>query len=132
MPDLLVDRLLARRKRYSRTRLIFPGEDGNSNGHALRLIERLALRAGVNCGLCANKKGLSCAKYPVCCHVLLHKMRKTFASTLHHNGMPAQTIQYYLRHSDLSTTLADLADQPDDQVRATTNSPFSGFVKPAA
>jgi integrase/recombinase XerD len=69
---------------------------------------------------------------PVCRHILLHKMRKTFASTLHHKGLPAQTLQRYLRHSDLSTTLAYIADQPDDQVRETINSTFSGFGGSAA
>ncbi|MGI4828271.1 MAG: tyrosine-type recombinase/integrase [Janthinobacterium lividum] len=127
IPDLLVACLLARRKRYPHTRLIFPGKHGKSNGHALRTVKRLALNAGVNCGLCVNKKGESCAAYPVCRHVLLHKMRKTFASTLHHNGLPAQTLQRYLRHSDLTTTIAYIADQPDDQVRETINSTFAGF-----
>lgn len=79
--DLLVDRLLARRKRYPHTRLIFPGKDGNPNGHALRLVKSLALRAEVNCVLCVTKQGSSCANHPVCRHVLLHKMRKTFART---------------------------------------------------
>jgi hypothetical protein len=56
-------------------------------------------------------------------------MRKTFASTLHHKGLPAQTLQRYLRHSELSTTLAYIADQPDDQVRDTINLTFSGFAR---
>ena len=127
IPKLLVDTLKARRTRYPNTRLIFPGKHGGTNGHALRIVKQLALRAGVNCGLCVNKAGKSCGKHPVCRHVLLHKLRKTFASTLHHNGLPAQTLQRYLRHSDLSTTLKYIADQPDEQVRETINSTFMGF-----
>jgi integrase/recombinase XerD len=57
IPDLLVEVLTERRKRYQRTRLIFPGKHGGTNGHALRTIKRLALRAGVNCGQCVNKAG---------------------------------------------------------------------------
>jgi integrase/recombinase XerD len=129
IPDLLVDVLKARRGRYPKTRLIFPGKSGKPNGHALRTVKRLALRAGANCGQCVNKAGNSCATHPVCRHILLHKMRKTFASTLHHNGLPAQTLQRYLRHSDLSTTLAYIADQPDEQVRETINSTFASFTK---
>ena len=64
-------------------------------------------------------------------NVLLHTMRKTFASTLHHNGLPAQMLQRYLRHSDLTTTIAYIADQPDEQVRDTINSTFTAFVKVA-
>ena len=127
IPTLLVDVLKARRRRYPKARLIFPGKHGAPNGHALRTIKRLALRAGINCGSCENKKGQSCAEHPVCRHILLHKMRKTFASTLHQNGLPAQTLQRYLRHSDLKTTLAYIADQPDEQVRETMESTFSGF-----
>lgn len=127
IPDLLVDALRERRKRNPSTRLIFPGKRGKPNGHALRTVKRLALRAGVNCGQCMNKKGLSCSQHPVCRNFLLHKMRKTFASTLHHKGLPAQTLQRYLRYSDLDTTLKYIADQPDDQVRDTINATFSGW-----
>ena len=128
IPDLLVDALRERRKRNPITRLIFPGKHGKPNGHALRIVKRLALRAGVNCGQCMNKKGLSCSQRPVCRNFVLHKMRKTFASTLHHKGLPAQTLQRYLRHSDLDTTLKYIADQLDDQVRETINATFSGSI----
>jgi integrase/recombinase XerD len=129
IPELLVQTLKDRRKRYPHTRLIFTGKRGKPNGHALRTIKRLALRAGVNCGQCVNKARKSCATHPVCRHILLHKIRKTFASTLHHKELPAQTLQRYLRHSELSTTLAYITDQPDDQVRYTINSTFSGFAR---
>ncbi len=108
IPDLLVDHLLARRKRYPRTRLIFAGNDGNPNGHALRLIKRLALRARVNCGLCVNKKGLSCANYPVRRYVLLRL------------PAPCTTTGCLLKQSSVtcstavSTMLAYLAGQSDD------------------
>jgi len=46
-------------------------------------------------------------------------MRKTFASTLHHKGLPAQTLQRYLRHSELDTALKYIADQPDETVLRT-------------
>jgi integrase/recombinase XerD len=127
IPDLLVRILTQRRIRYPSTRLIFPGRNGKPNGHALRIIKSLALRAGVNCGHCINKKGQSCAEQPVCKHVLLHKMRKTFASVLHRNGLPARTLMRYLRHSDLETTLRYLADEDDDQTRGIVNSTFNGF-----
>src|ERR1700749_2711824 len=70
IPELLVQTLKARRERYHETRLIFPGKHGKPNGHALRIIKRLALRAGVNCGQCVNKRGKSCATHPVCRNIL--------------------------------------------------------------
>ena len=50
LPDVLVDRLIARRKRYPKTQLIFLSKENSPEGHALRIVKRLALRAGVNCG----------------------------------------------------------------------------------
>jgi integrase/recombinase XerD len=64
-PEILVQVLKARRKRHPRTRLIFPGPNGVPNGHMLRMIKAVALRAGINCGHCVNKAGQSCAKHPV-------------------------------------------------------------------
>lgn len=127
IPDILVDILRARRVRHPKTRLIFPGKSGKPNGHALRIIKRLALRAGVNCGQCRNKAGKSCKTHPVCRQFVLHKLRKTFATTLHHKGLPAQTLQRYLRHSHLDTTLKYIADADDDTIRKTINSTFQGF-----
>jgi integrase/recombinase XerD len=85
-----------------RRRIIFGTPKDKRNGH----IKELALRAGASCCECVNKNGQSCIEYPVCRHILLHKLRKTFATTLHHNGLPASTIQRYVQHSDLPTTLA--------------------------
>jgi len=36
-------------------RLIFPNRDRRPNGHFLRLLKRVALRAGLNCGLCSGQ-----------------------------------------------------------------------------
>lgn len=127
IPDVLVRVLKARRERYLKTRLIFPSTSGGPNGHALRMVKRLALRAGVNCGQCINKTGKSCATHPVCHQFVLHKLRKTFATSVHHKGLPAQTVQRYLRHSDLDTTLKYIADADDDTIRKTINSTFQGF-----
>jgi integrase/recombinase XerD len=122
--DTLVEILRARRKRYPTGRLIFPGPNEKPHGHLLRTIKELGLRAGVNCGYCMNKQGLSGATHPVCREVILHKLRKTYASRLSREGVPARTIQRWLRHSDLSTTLAYLADEDDDGLRGMVNQAF--------
>jgi len=57
IPDSLVDTLRARRAKYPNTRLIFPNDGGKPNGHFLRTLKSLALRAGINCGHCYNKAG---------------------------------------------------------------------------
>ena len=122
--DSLVEILRARRKRYPTGRLIFPGPDGKPHGHLLRIIKELGLRAGVNCGYCINKQGKSCATHPVCREVILHKLRKTYASKLSRKGVPPRTIQRWLRHSDLATTLAYLADEDDEGLRGMVNQAF--------
>jgi integrase/recombinase XerD len=126
LTDVLVEALIERRKRYPNSRLIFPGKRGGPDGHLLRIIKQLALRSGLNCGYCVNKKGLSCAEHPVCRNFFLHKFRKSFATIAHHGGTSAHTIQRYLRHSDLATTMLYLADQTDDAVRLSLNSAFGG------
>jgi integrase/recombinase XerD len=126
LTDALVEALIERRKRYPKTRLVFPAKRGGTDGHLLRIIKRLALRSGLNCGYCVNKKGLSCAEHPVCRNFFLHKFRKSFATIAHHGGTSAHTIQRYLRHSDLATTMLYLADQTDDAVRLSLNSAFGG------
>lgn len=127
LPDALVTRLVERRKRYPKTRLIFPGKHGKPNGHLLRTVKRLALEAGVNCGHCVNRKGKSCATHPVCANIGLHKLRKTYATTLHRSGVPARTIQSFLRHSSLDTTLRYLADVRDEKTIEQVNSAFGAF-----
>jgi integrase len=122
--DSLVEILRARRKRYPTGRLIFPGPNGKPHGHLLRVVKALGLRAGVNCGFCINKKGQSCATHPVCREVILHKLRKTYASKLSRKGVPPRTIQRWLRHSDLATTLGYLADEDDEGLAEMVNQAF--------
>jgi len=96
-------------------------------GHLLRMVKDLGLRSGLNCRHCINKAGKSCATTPTCKHVILHKLRKTFASVLSKKGIAPRTIMRYLRHSDLATTLMYLDDQDDDHTRAVVDSAFSGI-----
>jgi integrase/recombinase XerD len=124
IPSFLVDMLRARRERYPAARLVFPTPENRPDGHLLRLVKSVGLRAGLNCGHCVNKAGKSCATHPVCKHVILHKLRKTFASVLSKKGIPARTIMRYLRHSDLTTTLRYLDDQDDDNTRAIVETAF--------
>jgi integrase/recombinase XerD len=127
IPDDLVERLRERRKRYPTTRLIFPGKNGKPDGHHLRTIKRLALRSGVNCGECVNKAGQCCAEHPVCRKAILHRMRKSFASFHSENGVNVRTIQKWLRHSSLDTTLGYLqaSNNQSAGIREKVNSAFS-------
>jgi integrase len=120
----LVTVLRERRKRYPHTRLIFQRSNGGPDYRLLAKFKRLALRASVNCGHCVNKRGKSCADSPVCFQIGLHRLRKTFATMHHQNGMSVHTLMRLLRHSNLEITLRYLADQPDDQMRSIVDSTF--------
>jgi integrase/recombinase XerD len=58
IPDSLIELLRERRRRYPNTRLIFPSKSGKPEGHFLRLLKRLGVRSGLNCGHCYNRKQL--------------------------------------------------------------------------
>jgi integrase len=125
MPDTLVELLTARRKRMPGTRLIFPSKSGGPDLHMLRVVKRLALQAGLNCGHCEG--GRSCAQYPICNDYGLHKFRKTFGTLHHEAGVSVRTIQRWLSHTDLETTLKYLAasDDKSEKTRELVNSTFA-------
>lgn len=124
IPVELVDLLQQRRKRYPKTRLIFPTDEGKPNGHLLRTVKRLGLRSGANCGHCRNKQVLSRATHPVCKHIILHRLRKTYATKLHENGTSPRTLMSLLRHSSLETTLRYLAEQDGETTRQNASAAF--------
>jgi integrase len=130
IPDSLVSLLKTRRERYPDTRLIFPLPDGKPNGHMLRTLQRLAHRAGLNCGGCYNRTGRCCKDRPICHHWGLHRFRKTFATMHHEAGVSVRTIQRWLRHSSLDTTLRYLAGSDDKsaKTRLKVNNSFAGLV----
>jgi len=116
VPDSLLELLRERHRRYPTSRLIFPTTDGKPNGHLLRILQRVALRAELNCGFCVTKTGRCCSDHACCKQWGLHRFRKTFATYHHESGVSARTIQRWLRHSDLETTLRYLAGSDDTSV----------------
>lgn len=84
-------------------RLVFVNKAGKPEGHFLYACKQVALRAGLNCGYCVNKQGLSCKTHPVCKEWSLHKFRRTWATMHLLAGTPITLIQYYIGHSDLET-----------------------------
>ena len=134
LDKVLMERLRKRRERYPNTRLIFPGQNGKPAGHLLRIVKKLALKSGMNCGQCINRKGQSCEKYPVCRRAILHRFRKNFATRQHRAGADARTIQNWLRHSSIETTLGYLAPSRNDEplVRERVNHAYSHLSIPGS
>lgn len=128
VPDDLIA-ALASRKQASKSPYLFPTSNGESDGHYLRRLQKLAHRAGLNCGECINKKKQSCGDRAICSRWGLHKFRKTFATMHCEAGVPVTTIQRWLGHSDLATTLRYLAiaDLRSEKTRQQVNATFAGL-----
>ncbi len=128
LPDTLVAALQGSRARQDSIYL-FPNKDGKPHGHFLRLLKKRALEAGLNCGECVSRKGKSCHTRPVCRRWTLHAFRRTFATLHHEAGVSARTLQAWLGHSDLETTLRYLAvaDMRSERTREMVNASFAGL-----
>jgi integrase/recombinase XerD len=109
LPDSLVTALGQRRLVYPDTKLIFPNKQGKPEGHFLRRLQTLVTNAGLS------------GKYE------LHKFRKTFATMHHEAGVSARTLQKWLGHASLETTLAYLeaADIRSERTRDQVNNSFA-------
>jgi integrase/recombinase XerD len=68
--------------------LVFPAPEGGPDGHMLRILKGVVTRAGLN---------------PE--EWWLHKFRSTYATTCLQNGVDLKTVQSWLGHSDLASTM---------------------------
>jgi integrase len=112
--DKLAERLVARHVRRPGKGLIFPNNRGNPDTHLLRILKRVSLRAGLNCGSCVGthrSKRQSCAVAPVCRKWIMHTFRKTWATFQARIHTDFPTIQADLGHSSPATTQRYLASQ---------------------
>jgi len=88
--------------------LLFPTRPGRPNKKFENRLKRIARRAGLNCGHCVSKHGNKCCEGPHCGKWFLHKFRHTFATTSLENGVSIRTLQEWLGHSDLASTMVYL------------------------
>jgi integrase/recombinase XerD len=135
LPDSLVALLKQRRKSAPHARWIFVNEEGRPDNHFLRKLKSIAKRAGLNCGQCRTtitegkydkrkRVEVSCKDRPVCQHFYLHRFRKTCASRWEQHGVPIRTIQYYLGHKNLETTMIYLGVTNAEKLRGNINAAF--------
>jgi integrase/recombinase XerD len=109
LPDALVTSLQQRRRIQPDAKLIFPNKHGRPEGHFLRRLQTIVTNAGL------------AGKYE------LHKFRKSFATMHHEAGVSARTLQKWLGHASLETTLAYLeaADIRSVRTREQVNNSFA-------
>jgi integrase len=111
VPAALLDALReykARHTGFNRHDLVFPTSEGKPDKKLENKLKRIACRAGLNCGRCVSKFGNKCSEGPYCGKWFLHKFRHTFATTCLEEGVSIRTLQEWLGHSDLASTMVYL------------------------
>ncbi|MGE5112803.1 MAG: tyrosine-type recombinase/integrase [Acidobacteriaceae bacterium] len=88
--------------------LVFATGGGKADRKFENKLKRIANRAGLNCGRCVSKHGNKCAEGAYCGKWFLHKFRHTYATTCLENGVSIRTLQEWLGHSDLASTMVYL------------------------
>jgi integrase/recombinase XerD len=125
IPDRLVELLeglLARKD--LKGPLLFPTSGGGPNYHFLDLCKRIAHRAELNCGNC-DKGDHTCSDGPCCDNWFLHKYRSTFATAHLQAGVDLRTVQQWMGHKDLASTMRYLKYARGKGVLEKVNHTFS-------
>jgi integrase len=110
LPSALIDQLrqIKERRNALPAQLLFPNKRGNPNSENDTIVKRVAHRAKLNCGQCVTKHGNMCAEGPYCHHFFLHKFRHTFATEHLRHGVDIRTLQTWMGHRDIKSTMVYL------------------------
>jgi len=110
LPTALVEQLQRLRERRNGlpSQLVFPNSKGNPDSENDMIVKRLAECAELNCGQCVTKHGNKCVQGPYCRHFFLHKFRHTFATEHLRHGVDIRTLQSWMGHRDIKSTMVYL------------------------
>jgi integrase len=110
LPTALINQL--RKLKESRnalpSELVFPNSKGNPDSENDMIPKRVAERAKLNCGQCETEHGNKCSKGPHCQHFFLHKFRHTFATEHLRYGVDIRTLQAWMGHREIQSTMVYL------------------------
>ena len=115
--DDLLEELEKRHKSYPQGALVIGTKHGKPNSKLLRTLKRLAARAKLNCGQCDGCKG----RTRECQSWTLHKFRRTYCTTLLRSGVDLRTVQAYMGHADLASTMRYLRPASSAEAQAKIN-----------
>jgi integrase len=101
MPDDVLTELLEWKKQRSGQTLILGTDRHNPNQKLLRNLKTLAREAKMNCGRCGGCR----SRHRECQEFTLHKLRRTYITTLLRNGIDLRTVQAYAGHKDIASTM---------------------------
>jgi len=94
---------------------------GNPDSENDMIVKRVAERAELNCGQCVTKHGNKCAQGPYCRHFFLHKFRHTFATEHLRHGVDIRTLQSWMGHRDIKSTMVSLKSVQSKDALAKVN-----------
>jgi integrase len=87
---------------------VFPNSRGKPNSMNIDIVKEVAYRAKLNCGQCVTKHGNRCVEGPYCQRFFLHKFRHTFATEHLRDGVDIRTLQNWMGHRDIQSTMVYL------------------------
>jgi integrase/recombinase XerD len=110
LPTKLMEQLqkLKKERNASGSELVFGNSAGNPNSRQIDIVKRVAQRAKLNCGQCETEHGNKCSEGPFCMRFFLHKFRHTFATEHLRHGVDIRTLQTWLGHRDIQSTMVYL------------------------
>lgn len=110
LPHALMERLRQRkeRKKARPHDLLFGNTKGRPDSEMDMVVKRVAERARLNCGRCVTEHGNKCAEGPYCMNFFLHKFRHTYATNHLRDGVDIRTVQQWLGHRDIKSTMVYL------------------------
>jgi len=108
---------------------LFPSATGRPDGAMLEKLKAVAHRAKLNCGHCVVKHKLDdgtikinrCADGPHCTRWFLHKFRHTYATRHLQDGIDIRTLQQWMGHRDIASTMVYLKGVRNSDVQARIN-----------
>jgi len=108
---------------------VFPSATGRPDGAMLEKLKAVAYRAKLNCGHCVVTHKLEngavgvnrCAKGAFCGRWFLHKFRHTYATRHLQDGIDIRTLQQWMGHRDIASTMVYLKGVRNRDIQARIN-----------
>lgn len=108
---------------------VFPSATGRPDGAMLEKLKAVAHRAKLNCGHCVVSHKLEdgtirvnrCADGAYCCRWFLHKFRHTYATRHLQDGIDIRTLQQWMGHRDIASTMVYLKGVRNRDIQARIN-----------